>query len=63
VERAGTAEEAWEALRQKYLGDLHARKPRLVDELTRLSQERGSIVDYIDSANLAVCNAYERTHM
>jgi hypothetical protein len=50
VERAGTAKEAWEALRQEYLGDLHARKPKLMDELTRLSQERGSIVDYIDSA-------------
>jgi hypothetical protein len=49
-ERAGTAKEAWEALRQEYLGDLHARKPKLMDELTRLSQERGSIVDYIDSA-------------
>jgi hypothetical protein len=50
VARAGTAKEAWDDLREEYLGDLHPRKPRLMADLLELKQDGTSVMAYIDKA-------------
>jgi hypothetical protein len=48
VVRADTAKAAWDALREEYLWELHARKPKLKADLANLSQGGGSVVDFND---------------
>jgi hypothetical protein len=50
VDRAGSAKDAWDALQEEYLGDLHAKKPKLMADVTALSQEGRSVIEYIDKA-------------
>ena len=50
VERAATAKEAWQVLHDEYMGDLHARKPKLMGDLHSLVQGSLSVIQYIDQA-------------
>jgi hypothetical protein len=50
VQRAKTSKEAWNALRDEYVGSLKVRQPLLMAQVTELRQGRDSVVRYNDRA-------------
>ena len=48
VARAKTANEAWQALKEDYMGSLRTRQPQLTTQLTQLSQGGDSVTAYVD---------------